>query len=151
MDDHFGVRGRLEDRAAPVEIAAQPHRVRDVAVVRHREAAAGELGEERLDVAQSRLAGRRIADVADRRLAGEPAHRHIVAEDARDMAHAAVAVEIGAVIAGDSGRFLAAMLERVKAERSDRGGAVGAPDAENAAFLAELVAVEGVGGQHSGL
>ena len=53
-----------------------------------------------------------------------------------------------AVEAGDAGRFLAAMLERVQAERGDRRGAVGAPDAEHAAFLAQLVVVEGIGGEH---
>ena len=60
----------------------------------------------------------------------------------------AMAVEVCAVEAGDAGRFLAAMLERVQAERDDRRGGVGAPDAEHAAFLAQLVVVEGMGGEH---
>jgi hypothetical protein len=53
-----------------LSVAAQLHRVRDVAVVRDREAARGKLGEQRLDVAQRGLAGGRIADMADR---GRPA------------------------------------------------------------------------------
>jgi hypothetical protein len=44
------------------------------------------------------------------------------------------------------------MLKRVEAERDDGGSALGAPDAEHPAFLAELVPisfwVEGVGGRH---
>ena len=71
VDDDLGVAGRLEDRAAPVEVAAQPHRVGDIAVMGDREAARGELGEQRLDVAQRGLAGGRIADMADRGIAGE--------------------------------------------------------------------------------
>ena len=65
------------------------------------------------------------------------------------MAHRPVRVEMRAVEAGDAGGFLAAVLERVEAERDEAGGVVGAPDAENAALLAELVAqVERIGGQH---
>ena len=67
VDDHFGVAGRLEDRAAAVERSPQLHRVGEIAVVRDREAALGQFGEQRLDVAQRGLAGRRIADMADRR------------------------------------------------------------------------------------
>ena len=69
VDDHLGVAGRLEDRAAPDERGAQRHRVRQVAVVGDREAALGQIGEQRLDVAQRGLAGGRIADMADRDLA----------------------------------------------------------------------------------
>ena len=64
------------------------------------------------------------------------------------MTHGAVGVIVGAVEADDAGRFLAAVLQRVKPERDEAGGAVGAPDAENAAFLAELVVIERIGGQH---
>ncbi len=151
MDDNLGVAGRLEDRAAPVELALEPHRVRNIAVVRDREAARGELGEQGLDVAERGLAGGRVADMADRGAPGERADHLVLVEIAGDMAHRAMAVEIAAVIAGDPGRFLAAMLERMQAQSGHRRGAVGAPQAEDAAFLAELVAVEGVSGQHVGL
>ena len=53
-----------------------------------------------------------------------------------------------AVEAGDARRFLAAMLERVEAERDEARGVVGAPDAEDAALLAQLVVVERIGRQH---
>ena len=45
-------------------------------------------------------------------------------------------------------RFLAAMLQRVKAERDEARRIVGAPYAENAALLAQLVVIERIGRQH---
>jgi hypothetical protein len=57
-------------------------------------------------------------------------------------------VEVAAVIAGDPGRFLAAMLEGVEAQGDHRRGALRAPDAEDPAFLAELVVVKGMRRQH---
>jgi hypothetical protein len=126
----------------------------NIAVVRDREAAGGEFGEQRLDVAQRGFAGGGIADVTDRSLPGQPADDVILVERARDMTLAAMAVEIAAVEAGDPRRFLAAMLKRVKAERDDGGGGLGAPDAEDAAFLAQFVVpgdgLERVRGQHLG-
>ena len=147
MDDHLGVAGRLEDRAAPVQLAPHPHRVRDVTVVRDRETARGEIGIERLHVAQAGAPRRRIADMADRGTPGQLAQRLFLAKYAGDVADAAMAVEILAVEAGDPGRLLAAMLERVQAERGHPGGVVRAEDAKNAAFLAELVVI-GIGDQH---
>ena len=67
MDDDLGVAGRLKDAAAAHQLPAQPVRVRQIAVVADRQPAELEIGEERLDVAQRDLAGRRIADMADRR------------------------------------------------------------------------------------
>jgi hypothetical protein len=57
-------------------------------------------------------------------------------------------VERLAVEGRHAGGFLAAMLQRVQAERAQRRGAVGAPDAEDAAFLMQLVGVERVCGKH---
>ena len=67
VQNDFGVRRRLVDRAVADQFAAERHGVGQVAVVRDGEAAGVELGEQRLHVAQDRLAGRRIAHVADRR------------------------------------------------------------------------------------
>ena len=68
----------------------------------------------------------------------------VAVEIAGDMAHRAVGVEIVAVEAGDAGRFLAAVLQRVEAERDQRRGALRAGHAEDAALLAQLVVVEWV-------
>ena len=51
-------------------------------------------------------------------------------------------MEALAVEGDDAGGFLAAMLERVQAERGDGGGVGMAENAEHAAFFAQAVAVE---------
>ena len=66
MQDHLGVGGRLHDRAVAHQLAPQGQAVGQVAVVADGEAAAVELGEQRLHVAQDGLAGGGIADMADR-------------------------------------------------------------------------------------
>ncbi len=109
----------------------------------------GQFGEQRLDVPQRRLAGRRIAVVADRDVALQPGDDLVRIEVAGDMAHRAVGVEVLAVEAGDARGFLPAMLERVQPERAQRRRAVGPVDADDAAFLVQVIAVfvagEGVG------
>jgi hypothetical protein len=120
--------------------------------MRDRESARGEFGEQRLDVAKRGLAGRRIADMADRGSSGEASDDVVAVEIASDMALSAVAVEHAPVPAGDSRGFLAAMLKRMEAERDDRRRRIGTPDAEHAAFLAQLVSrklwIERIGCQH---
>ena len=148
MEDHFGIAGRLEDRAALYEVAAQPARVRDIAVVRDGEAAGRQVGIERLDVAQRGLARGRIADVPARDLTAQARHDLVAVEIARHMPHRAMAVEMLAVPAGNAGGFLSAMLQRVQPERDERGGPVRAGHTEDAALLAQLVVVERIGGQH---
>ena len=83
----------------------------------NREAAVVQFGEQGLDVAQRRFAGGCIADVADGGAAGETAHDLIAVEIAGDMSHRAVRMEGGPVIARDPGRFLAAVLQCMEAER----------------------------------
>ena len=68
---------------------------------------------------------------------------HLAArERIADQAHAALGMEALAVERDDAGRFLAAMLQRVQAERRDRGGVRMAEDAEHAALLAQAVLFE---------
>ena len=50
-----------------------------------------------------------------------------------------VRIELLAVVDDHAGRFLAAVLEGVQAKRGMGGGILVALDAENAAFLMELV------------
>ena len=50
-------------------------------------------------------------------------------------------MEALAVEGDDAGGFLAAVLKRVQAERGDRGGVGMAEDAEDAALLAQPVAI----------
>ena len=107
-----------------------------------REAAAVELGEQRLHVAQDGLAGGRIAHMAHGRHAGQAVDHLAAGEVVADEAHAAFGMEPLAVEGDDAGRFLAAVLERVQAERGDRRGVGMAEYAEYAAFLAQPVAVK---------
>ena len=58
------------------------------------------------------------------------------------MAHAAMGVELLAVIGDDAGRLLAAMLQGMQAERGQRRGLGMAENAEHAAFLMQVVVIE---------
>ncbi len=66
VDDDLGVAGGLEQAAAAHKLAAQLIGVGQVAVVADGEPAELEISEQRLDVTQRHLAGRRIAHMADR-------------------------------------------------------------------------------------
>ena len=77
-------------------------------------------------------------------------------DDVADVAEVAVRVEVLAVVGDDAGRFLPAVLQGVQAEGRQGGGVVVAEDAEDAAFLVELVVVpypigrgsQRIGGDH---
>ncbi len=108
--------------------------------MRDREAAAVELGEQRLHVADDGFAGGGITHMADRGMAGQALDDVALGEGVADQAEAALRVEAAAVIGDDAGGFLSAMLERMQSERGERGG-VGMPeDSEHPAFLAQTVA-----------
>ena len=97
------------------------HGVGQVAVVAEGEAAELEVGEQRLDVALDRIAGRGVAVVADRRCARAGARcAALEVKLSADEAEAARGVEMRAVVGDDAGRFLAAVLQRVQAERRQR-------------------------------
>ena len=110
--------------------------------MRDREPAAVEFGEQRLDIAQDRFAGRRIADMSEGQIARQPLDGRAAREMVADQPEAAFGLETPAVERDDAGRFLAAMLQGVQAERGDRGGVGVTEDAEDAAFLTQPVAVE---------
>ena len=60
-------------------------------------------------------------------------------EGVADQADMAFDVELRAVIGDDAGRFLAAMLQRMQAERDDGRRVLPAENAEHAAFVVEMV------------
>ncbi len=108
-----------------------------------REAPGIELAEQRLDVAQHRLAGGGVAHMAHRHGAGQAVDDFAPREGVADEAEPPLGMEPAAVIADDARRLLAAVLQGVQAQRGD-GGGVGVPvDAEHAALLAQPVAIEG--------
>src|SRR5947209_1141363 len=86
--------------------------------------------------------------MADGGAAREHAHHLVAVEIAGNVAHRAVRMKMLAVEAGDSRALLAAVLKRVQPKRDEARRIVGTPDAENAAFLVQLVVVERVGRQH---
>ena len=69
-------------------------------------------------------------------------------EIAGDRTERAMAVEFLAVAAGNTGGFLSAMLQRVKAERHHGGGVFNAGDSKNATLFPQLVVIKRVGCQH---
>ena len=141
MQDHLGVGGRLHHGAFVHQLAAQRDAVGQIAVVADGEAAAFEFGEQRLHVAQDGFAGGRIAHVTDGGVAGQAVDHLAPGEGVADQAEAALGMKALAVEGDDAGGFLAAVLERVQAERGDGGGVGMAENAEHAAFLAQPVGV----------
>jgi hypothetical protein len=148
MDHHLEIAGRLEDRAATIERPPQLHRVRQIAVLGDGEAAVVQFREEGLGVADARTAGCRIAHVPDRGRARKHGDDVVAVEIAGDVAHRLVGMEMLAVEAADSSRFLAAVLQRVEPQCDEARRMVGTPDSENAALLAQLVVIERIGRQH---
>ena len=150
MKDHLGVGGRLHHGAFAHELAPQRHAVGQVAVMADRKAAGIEFGEQRLDVAQNRFAGGRIADVADSGGAGQAVDDFPPGKVVADQAEPALGMEPLAVAGDNTGSLLAAMLERMQAKRRNRSGVGMAEYAENAALFAQPVriGVEGFGFGH---
>ena len=141
MQDDLGVGGRLADGAGGDELLAQGEGVREVAVVGDGEAAGVDIGKQRLHVAQDGIAAGRVAIVADGDVALQALDDAGAAEVVADEAHAALGVELPAVVGDDAAGFLSAVLEGVQAERGD-GGGVGVPkNTKDPAFLAESVVV----------
>ncbi len=102
MQDHLGVGGGLEDRAAALKLVLEGEGVGQVAVVGDGEAATGELREQRLDIVLDRTAMGRIAVVADGTVAGKAAHHVRIGEGIADQADMALGVEVGAVVGDDA-------------------------------------------------
>ncbi len=149
MVDDFGVARRVKQAAAAHELFAQLVGVGEIAVVADRQPTQLDLEKQRLDIAQRDLARRRIADMTDRGMAGKLSDDVRGAEIVADEPHAAVGVELLAVIGDDSCRLLAAMLQRVQAKRGQRRGVRVAEDAEDAAFLMKTIRVAAAGCQHA--
>ena len=150
VKDHLGVGGRLHHGAFAHELAPQRDAVGQVAVMADRKAAGIEFGEQRLDVAQNRFAGGRIADVADSGGAGQAVDHFTPGKGVADQAEPALGMEPLAVVGDDTGSLLAAVLERMQAKRRNRSGVRMAEYAENAALFAQPVriGVEGFGFGH---
>src|SRR5260370_8290668 len=91
----------------------------EVAVVATGETAGIEFGEQRLNVAQHRSAGGRVAHMADRYAARQAIDDLAARERVADEAEPALGMEPAAVIADDAAGLLAPVLERMQADRRD--------------------------------
>src|SRR6202171_5700919 len=141
VDDHLGVARALEERAALFQITPQLLGIDQVAVVRDGDLTGGGARHHRLRVGEDGLPRRRVAGVADGRRAGQAGDGSLV-EDVGDQAHGLVQVDGLAVPAGDAGRLLPAVLQRVDAEIAQvRRLGVGV-DAENAALVVKLIVAD---------
>ena len=138
----LGVGCRLAYGACANEFAPERQPVGQVAVVGDCEAARLEFGEQRLDVAQRRLAGRRIAHMADGRPAGQPIDRRGAGEVVAHQALATLGMEPRSIECDDAGRLLSAMLKGVQTERHDRRRIGMVEDAKDTAFLMQPVFLE---------
>ena len=142
MKDRFRVGGRLIDCAALHEIAAQRQPIGEIAIVRDREAARTQLGEQRLDIAQNGLARRRIAHMADGGFSGQALDRRRLGEMIADKTEPAFGIISVAVEGDDACRLLAAMLQGMQSKSRDGGGGGMAENSENPAFLPQAVRIE---------
>src|SRR4030095_14621519 len=106
--------GRLADGAGGDELAPQRQAIGEVAVVTNGEAAGGQLGKERLDIAQSGLAGGRVADMADGGAALQAGDDVGLGEAVADKAETSLGMEAPAVEGDDARRLLAPMLGAVQ-------------------------------------
>ena len=97
MQDHLGVGGRLHHGAFVHQVAAQFDAIGEIAIVADREAAAIELGEKRLHVAQDRLAGGRIAHMTDGGCAGQAIDHFAACKGVADKTEASLGMETLAV------------------------------------------------------
>ena len=138
LHDDLGVRGGLEVGAIAFEPRADGAQVDQVAVVRNRDQSLGRLHADRLRIQQRRVAGRRIARVADGHRARQLL-QHVVGEDLRHQPHALDVGQVLAVGRGDARRLLSAMLQRIEAEVG-LPRRVGMPvNGDHAALFAQLV------------
>ena len=140
VDDDFGVHGRLEDASPLNELPLEGACIGEVAVVGNRDAALGNLGEDRLDVPKLRLgAAGRVPVVADRRIARQHADHLSRTERVAHPSLRPVGKELVAVETDDPGRLLAAVLEGVQSQRGN-GRRVFRPEhAKDPALFAEAV------------
>ncbi len=115
--------------------------VGQVAVMRDGEPAELEIRVQRLNISKNCVPGGGVAVVSDGDAAGQFFDHPGVAEIVADQSHAAMGVEAGTVEAGDTGGFLAAMLQRMQPQRCYRGSIRHIPHAENPAFFVQGVVI----------
>ena len=134
MQDHLRVGRRLEDRASLHELVLELAGIDEIAVVPDRDLPVRAIDQNRLRVIDVAVAGRRVAHVTDRDVAGQFFER-LFRKRIGHITHRLRDADGAAVRRGDAGAFLAAMLKRIKTQVGQVGSLRVPEDAENAAFF----------------
>ena len=144
---HLGVAGGLEDRTFLFQLLAYLGRVGDVPVVGNRDLALAVCHRKWLRIQQHRIAGGRVARVANRQFTRQLV-QHIRREDFGDVTHLPRAMNLAAIAAGYARAFLAAMLQGIEAQIAEIRRFGVSINRKNTALFMQLV--EGVQVEISG-
>src|SRR5215211_7799675 len=137
------VRGPAQLHSGLGELVVELDRVGQVAVVGERQLPAV-VPPDGLRVLPRAAAGGRVANVADRHVAGERP-KFLLIEDLRDEPQLAHRGDVSALAGGDPRRLLPAVLERVQPEIAETGYVpAGCVYAEDPAFIARAIAIRNV-------
>src|SRR5690606_1264170 len=147
VQDRLGVGGGREDGALLLQRALDGHGIGEVAIVGDRQTTVRQFGEEGLDIAQTRASGGGVTGMANRATALQTVDDGWLGEVVADQADVALNVELCAVEGDYACCLLTAMLERMQPEGHDRGGILAAVNAEDAAFVVEMIV--GFGGKNA--
>src|SRR5579871_1758543 len=115
MHNHFGIAVGLENRALPLQPAANLQRIHQIAVVRHRNRTFARLHQDRLRVQQRRIARRRIARMPDGQRAAHLC-QHVFGKNVGHQPHRLVRPQRNPVRRDHPRRLLPAMLQGMQPE-----------------------------------
>jgi len=138
LHDNFRIAGGLEVSSFPLQPVAQVARIHQIAVMRDRDKTASRVHANRLGVEQRRISSGGIPGVADGHFTGKLGE-DVFGEDIRHQPHTFDIGKLVIVGGRNAGRFLAAVLQRIKSEICLMGR-IGVPvDRDHAALLAQLI------------
>jgi hypothetical protein len=136
MDEGFGIACGGEDGSFLDEVASDFESVCEISVVCDGTSTEFHFCEEGLDIVEGGSSGGGVSVVADGGSSFEGANDVWIGEGIADTAFGSMGVEVGFLVADDSGGFLPSMLESVESEGDVSGGVVAIPYAEDATFFA---------------
>ncbi len=116
MQNHFRIGRGLTDGAPGDQLATQGQAIGEIAVMGDRDAADFEFCKQRLHVAQSNFAGRRIARVANRHVTRQFRQRCGIGVVVAHQTHMLFSMELCSIEAHDTRCFLTTMLQGMQAE-----------------------------------
>ena len=141
MHDDFGIAGRLENRTAMLEAAAQFGGVGEIAVVRQGQLTFIAINDDRLRIGERRITRGRVARVPHRGRSRK-ARQYLRLEDFLNEAHALLEMQIDAIGRDDARRFLAAVLKSIQTQIGELGCLEMAEDASDTAVVVKPIVVE---------